>query len=167
MATPTNLPASFTTGAVLTAAQMNNLRGAFRILQIVTGSTTTSTASTSTTWVDTTLSATITPQATSSKILVVYSQAVYSNGTGTGAGIRLARNLPVANTVLRSEVDISYGTASGLLAQHCWIYLDSPNTTSAITYKTQQNRSIGANTIFTNVNTTQNEGFMLLCEVSA
>lgn len=167
MATPTNLPASFTTGAVLTAAQMNNLRGAFRIFQVVTGSTTTSTASTSTTWADTTLSATITPQATSSKILVFYSQAVYTTAQGTGAGIRLARNLPSANTVLRTEADISYGALSGLLVQQCWIYLDSPSTTSAITYKTQQNRGVGTGTVYTQVNGSLNEGFMLLCEVSA
>ena len=35
MATPTTLPASFTAGQVLTAAQMNDLRGAFRVLQVV------------------------------------------------------------------------------------------------------------------------------------
>jgi len=34
MATPTSLPASFTSGQVLTAAQMNNLRGGFRVLQV-------------------------------------------------------------------------------------------------------------------------------------
>ena len=35
MATPTTLPATFVAGNVLTAAQMNDLRGAFRVLQIV------------------------------------------------------------------------------------------------------------------------------------
>ncbi len=163
MATPTNLPASFTAGNVLTAAQVNNLRGAFRILQVVSGTTTTQTASTSTTWVDTTLSATITPQSTSSKILVVYSQNVYTQGTGTGAGIRLDRN----GTVLRTEADISFGTNSGILAQHCFIYFDSPATTSALTYKTQQNRGIGASTVYTQVNSTLNTGVMMLFEVSA
>jgi hypothetical protein len=33
MATPTNLPATFVAGNVLTAAQQNGLRGAFRVLQ--------------------------------------------------------------------------------------------------------------------------------------
>ena len=41
MATPTNLPASFVAGAILTAAQQNDLRGAFRVLQVVQGTTTT------------------------------------------------------------------------------------------------------------------------------
>ena len=40
MATPTTLPAAFVSGAILTADQMNNLRGAFRVLQVVTSTAT-------------------------------------------------------------------------------------------------------------------------------
>ena len=85
MATPTNLPASFTTGAVLTAAQMNDLRGAFRILQVVSGSTTTETSTSSTTHADTTLTATITPQSASSQILVYVSHPSYFKGNGNSS----------------------------------------------------------------------------------
>jgi hypothetical protein len=35
MAAVTPLPATFVSGDVLTAAQMNDLRGAFRVLQVV------------------------------------------------------------------------------------------------------------------------------------
>jgi hypothetical protein len=35
MATPTTLPASFVAGSILTAAELNDLRGAFRVLQVV------------------------------------------------------------------------------------------------------------------------------------
>jgi hypothetical protein len=41
MPTPTSLPAAFTVGQVLTAAQMNGLLGGFRILQVVASTTTT------------------------------------------------------------------------------------------------------------------------------
>ena len=163
MATRTNLPAAEVDGTPLPASWLNDLRGAFRILQVVQGFSTTQVASTSTTWVDTTLSATITPQSTSSRVLVVISQNVYTQGVGTGAGIRLDRN----GTVLRTEADISYGTNSGILAQHSFIYFDSPASTSALTYKTQQNRGIGASTVFTQVNTSLNTGVMMLFEVSA
>ena len=71
MATPTNLPAAFTVGQVATAAQMNDLRGAFRILQVIQGTTSTRTSSSTTTYADTTLSASITPTSSSSKILVI------------------------------------------------------------------------------------------------
>jgi hypothetical protein len=54
MATPTNLPATQTTGNVLTAAYMNDLRGAFRVLQVVQGTPVTAEVSNSTsTYVDT------------------------------------------------------------------------------------------------------------------
>lgn len=167
MATPTNLPSSFSVGATLTAAQMNNLRGAFRILQVVEASVATQATSTTTTYADTGLSATITPQATASKILVIYSQNCYTQGTGTSLGLRLVRNLPSANTVLRTDADLCYGTNSGLSAQQTFIYLDSPSTTSALTYKTQFARLLGASSVFVNTNNAENTGNILLCEVSA
>lgn len=163
MATPTNLPSSFTVGQVLTAAQMNNLRGAFRILQVVAAETTTQVASTSTTFVDTTLSATITPQSSSSKILVAFSQSIYTQGSATGCTMRLLRG----GTTLKTYADLSYGTNSGILVHHGFFELDSPATTSAITYKTQFNRGIGAATVYVQVNTTQNVSSMILLEVSA
>jgi hypothetical protein len=138
MATPTTLPASFVSGNVLTAAEMNNLRGAFRVLQVVEGSTTTETSSSSTTFADTTLSATITPSATSSKILVYVSHA-QNIKTGSSAlnGLKLK--------VVRGATDIyTIGTFLGYTGSTLelyfpahGIYLDSPNTTSATTYKTQ------------------------------
>jgi hypothetical protein len=167
MATPTNLPASTTVGQVLTADYVNNLRGAFRILQVVNAVTTTSVSTTSATYADTTLSASITPQSTSSKIIVAYSQNVYSNGSATGGDIQLVRNLPSANTVLQTNRDITYGNASGTLGQFTFFYVDSPNTTSAITYKTRFNRSNGVNTIFVQANTTTGESNIILMEVSA
>ncbi len=47
-----------------------------KILQVVTGTTTTDTAVTSTSYTDSTLSASITPSATSSKILILVSQTI-------------------------------------------------------------------------------------------
>ena len=74
MATPTTLPAAFTAGQVLTSTQMNNLRGAFRVLQVVQGTATAQVDNSTTTRADTGLTATITPQASSSKVLVLVSQ---------------------------------------------------------------------------------------------
>lgn len=80
MATPTTLPATFVAGNVLTAAQMNNLRGAFRVLQVVSTTLTTSfTSGAGGAYANVTgLSATITPSATSSKILIM---ATVNGGT--------------------------------------------------------------------------------------
>lgn len=161
MATPTNLPASFTVGQVLTSSQMNNIRGAFRILQVVEGSTNTVVATASSTLVDTGLSATITPQSASSKILVFVTQFVYGFNYPTGGSMWLFRN----STALQSHPDIAYGSNSAVLSTFSTIHLDSPNSTSSLTYKTQQNRSFGSGTFYTQINGSR--GTMILMEVSA
>lgn len=136
MATATNLPASFVSGAILTADQMNNLRGAFRVLQVVAGSTSTQVVSDTTTPVDTGLTATITPQSTSNKILVCISQ----NGL-----LKITGNTSMALSVFRGGTNIGTILGQGGQTQNTdtngfggvsSMILDSPATTSATTYKT-------------------------------
>lgn len=160
MATPTNLPASFTS-EVLTSAAMNNLRGAFRILQVVSGTTTTTTSTTSATYADTGLTATITPQSSSSTILVLLTQSVYVDVAGTDAGFQLVKG----STSLVINAGVAYGTASANLVTWSLNYLDSPATTSATTYKTQFRRIGGAGTVYSQIN--GNRGTIILMEVSA
>lgn len=139
MATPTNLPGSFSTGAVLTANQMNDLRGAFRILQVVQGSYATQATNATSTLADTGLSATITPTSTSSKILVSVAQAGCQKSAGNlNNALRLT--LLRGSTVLVHFVDGGANTLTAIvnnIGTQCVEYLDSPATTSAITYKTQ------------------------------
>jgi hypothetical protein len=166
MATPTNLPASFTTGAVLTAAQMNDLRGAFRILQVVTGETTTETSTSSTTHVDTTLTATITPQSSSSKILVYVSHPNCFKGNGNtlnSINFRLVRgstNIYTFNSFLGFT-----GSASEMYFSANAIHLDSPATTSATTYKTTFANEVAASQV--KVQQINIGSRILLMEVSA
>lgn len=133
------------------------------ILQVVHGSTGSQNSSTSTTYIDSNLTATITPQSSSSLILVTYSQNIYTNASATGVGLRLVRT----STVLRTDIDLSYGASSSILAQQSFIYLDSPATTSATTYKTQFCRSIGSGTAFVQANSANQQGNIVLYEVSA
>jgi hypothetical protein len=164
MATPTNLPASFTTGAVLTAAQMNDLRGAFRVLQVVTGFSTTFVTNTTATFADCGLSASITPQSTSNKILVYISHGAF-NGTATVQEVKLLRDATTVNTfghILLSDAAAIMGYAN-------LISFDSPSSTSAITYKTQFRRVAGTGTCAFNVvdgNGTQRSTIVLM-EISA
>ena len=146
MATPTNLPASQTTGNVLTAAYVNDLRGAFRILQVVQGVTNTPVSSTTTTYVDTGLTATITPQSATSKILVLVSQV---GGDKNVLNVNNAINLNLvrgATQIALIAHSAGYtGTALNLrIATLSTCYLDSPATTSATTYKTQFFSNSGA-----------------------
>jgi hypothetical protein len=147
MATPTSLPASFTS-STLASATMNNLRGAFRILQVVesVNDTTLRTAS-STSWQASALTLTITPQATTNKILCVYVINGYAAGATTGLGIRLVRG---ASTVVVTDLDNGYGSASGNAFNTMLYYIDSPSTTSATSYKIEINRNQGASLAYMN-----------------
>ena len=162
MATPTNLPAAFTVGQVATAAQINDLRGAFRVLQVVFTSFATVQTNTTATYVDTGLSATITPQSASNKILVITAQNGYTGLSGISCGIRLLRGA----TVIQTQTDAVYGVSSQVIGTVPQIVLDNPATTSAVTYKTQFARNTGASgSVFAQPN--NNPSTIILCEISA
>jgi hypothetical protein len=110
-----------------------------KIVQIVTGNTSTEATSATTTYVDTGLSATITPTSASNNILVVVSQqgGVKTSGNANNAiNIRLVRNSTNIQTFAKSA-GFTASTLSLYLATLSTQYLDSPGTTSATTYKTQ------------------------------
>jgi hypothetical protein len=138
MATPTNLPAAFTTAQVLTAAQQNALRGAFRILQVVTGTTNTQTSTGSGTYSDVGLSAAITPQASSSKIMV-FVQINYYNSSTNKTTFNIVRGSTQIN-----ETNPLGGDANNIDGGHFLTFLDSPSTTSSTTYKVQFKTNAGA-----------------------
>ena len=171
MATPTTLPASFTAGQVLTAAQMNNLRGAFRILQVVTATTDTPATNSTSTLADTGLTATITPQSTSSKILVIVNQnGVYKSPANSSNGVTIA--------LLRGATSISFpaagvgntNTAIGNVVSVSATYLDSPATIAATTYKTQFSNTLvnGASVgVQTSIGAGAPASYICLMEISA
>ena len=166
MATPTSLPASFTAGAVLTAAQMNDLRGAFRVLQVVSAFTSTPATSTITTYADTGLTASITPQSNTSKILVIATSATPAKTAGDSNNVLNLRLMRGA-TVLTSHLDmlrtnsavINYSSADTI------VWLDSPATTSSTTYKVQLANGVAASLVA--VQTANSESSIILMEISA
>jgi len=129
-----------------TSGTLDRLNRAGNVLQVMQGSTSTTTTIASTTFADTSLSASITPSSSSSKILVFVDQIfnLYRLNTDQYGGIRLLRG----STVLHSPpvdgigpydtgLGITGTTFVNFYARQSIIYLDSPNTTSATTYKTQ------------------------------
>ena len=119
--------------------------GGGKVLQVVSASYATSTSSSSASYIDTGLTATITPTLNTSKILVLLAQngAYKDVGATTGAiGLKL----------LRAGSDIAQITTNGLYtdtnmmlygSSYALSYLDSPATTSATIYKTQFQRTSG------------------------
>ena len=145
MATPTSLPATFVAGNVLTAAQMNDLRGAFRILQVVQTAHSTEFSTTSTSFVDVTgLSVTITPTSATSKVLVMVNASGEKSDTNFlimnvfRGGAASGTNLAGTNDGFGSLRADSY--PRGFLS---YAYLDSPATTSATTYNVAARVSAG------------------------
>jgi hypothetical protein len=164
MATPTTLPATFVAGNVLEASQLNNLRGAFRVLQVVQATHSTQVSTTSTSYVTTGLNATITPSATTSKILI-YANVPCQGATGQNMNITLFRGT-VAGTDLATGAQgfgIFATGANTPVAPLSMFYLDSPSTTSAQTYTAGMKTTGG--TIYAHVSATM--GTMILMEISA
>jgi hypothetical protein len=139
--------------------------GGGKVLQVVSSSYNTSTSTTSTSYVDTGLTATITPSATTSKILVLVAQ----NGVVKEAGNAAAQ---VNLQLLRGATQIGFISAMGYensskplyLSTASFAYLDSPNTTSATTYKTQFRNDV-ATTITVQVSSSTSQ--ITLIEIGA
>ena len=165
MATPTTLPATFVAGNVLTAAQMNDLRGAFRILQVVsTAKTDTFTTTSGTFTAVTGLSATITPSSASSKILIVAMVNFSTSGSSNdSASVRLsggnstnfvgdANGANRVRAALYSNNRTDWGVTHSILPGNI-VYLDSPATTSATTYQVEARRNTAGTFVLNKVGT--------------
>jgi hypothetical protein len=121
--------------------------GAGAVLQVVNATYSTETSSSTATYADTGLSASITPSSSSSKILVIVSvNGVYKNGSNASIGLNVMRDATqitqIAINGLSYTGDTSASQTSGSIN-----YLDSPAATSATTYKVQfkNGASSGAN----------------------
>jgi hypothetical protein len=107
------------------------------VLQVVNAVYSTEALSTSTTYADTGLTASITPTSASSKILVFVNQAGVGKRNGdTRAKLRLLRD---GTQVIQFENNAGYTANSDInrIGASSTSYLDSPATTSSVTYKTQ------------------------------
>ena len=133
-----------------------------KVLQVVTGTTTTQVDTASTTLVDTGLSAAITPSATSSKVLCLISQSVSHQGRSEGRLVLLRTTTNIYDT-------IQIGDADDQRTLHFGVFLDSPSTTSATTYKTQMSRYDQSGTINIQKNSSGSAGksTIVLVEIGA
>jgi len=130
----TTLTLPTTSGTVLTSGTNTNFP-AGSVLQVVQATYSTSFNTGSTSYVDTGLSASITPTSASSKILVLVNQGGFLRRTSTAEQCGYA-NLMRGATQLTEFAACK--TVSGYVPFFNGInYLDSPNTTSSTTYKTQ------------------------------
>ena len=147
------------------------------VVQVVQASTDTQVSLTATTYTDLGLSATITPRFSTSKILMMVSlQAFGSHTADFYVGIRYVRDsttifTPVANST--GSYEFGTNTDSGTRSWYSRInppqILDSPNTTSAVTYKPQARMYSGGTMNFHYNTSTVDKGssYITLMEISA
>ncbi len=132
---------------IITATSYSGL-SAGKILQVVEATTTTEVSSTSTSMADTGLSASITPSASGSKVLVFVNQSFRQyRDRGSTNNMGFGANLLRGSTVIveskrndgNSNNDFYFSNTSvnNIVIRHTLQCLDSPSTTSSTTYKTQ------------------------------
>jgi hypothetical protein len=113
------------------------------VLQVVTGSTEIPVTSTTATFIDTGLTATITPKLINSRILVFVSQnGVYKAPNNVDNGVRL-RLMRGANTEATTLVGYT-GTAEQGYNSVSFIWSHTPNSLSPVTFSTQFRNEITA-----------------------
>jgi hypothetical protein len=132
-----------------------------KVLQVVAATTATEVQNNTGTYADTGLTATITPSATSSKILVLVTQNGVTKSADTGVGLKLLRgatDIAQIGDILLLTNSTLFQAGNGNIA-----YLDSPATTSATTYKTQFNSVNGIS--YARVQNNGNRSSIVLLEI--
>ena len=149
-----------TNGHILTADSTQSLglkwaapAGGGKVLQVISATTSTSQSTVSTSFTDTNLTASITPSSATSKVLVLTNQAMQFSRSASKveAGYRLMRDStriagsPDANSPDDLALEVTGGSFVYLTNFYAFSLLDSPATTSSVTYKTQSALNTTAN----------------------
>jgi hypothetical protein len=135
------------------------------VLQVVTGSLNTNISTSLSTYVDSGLTATITPKFNTSKILILVNGLGYK--TAGNSASALSQNL-VRNGSQITEwniLSLYTGTALNLTGNYALNYIDSPASTSALTYKVQFKNDVLASAVYMSLNNTPS--VITLLEIAA
>ena len=118
--------------------------GAGKILQVVTGSTSSAVSTSAGSLIDSGLTANITPSSTSSKILVLIDSPfhVFRSGSTTSFNIRILRDSTSVFAGGSNESDYQQGIGGSISSNRICgmiskMIVDSPSSTSSLTYKLQ------------------------------
>lgn len=104
------------------------------VLQVVQLSTTLSSSTTSSSWVNTGVSASITPKFATSKILVSVSGQLYETTASQQGFMTIYRNSTELSGRPNGMSPSVYSQANAIVIGASMNYLDSPSTTSSTTY---------------------------------
>ena len=123
--------------------------GGGKVLQVIQGSISTATSTASSTYADTGVTATITPSASTSKVLVLVSLSGIGRTAGSATRVLNFKMQKNSSDLVQMNYYMTFNnTTNEVLGQSMATnYLDSPASTSALTYKVQwavdDNTSLG------------------------
>jgi len=134
------------------------------VLQVVNAAYSTQTSSSSSTYADTGITASITPKFSTSKILVLVSINGQEKSSDTYAQFKLLRGASLISLI---EYEAGYNSlvTVNAIGSTSIEYLDSPATTSATTYKVQF--ASGANTAQVRICVSSSTSTITLMEIAA
>jgi len=119
------------------------------ILQVVSATYSTEISNSTGTYSDAGLSVSITPSSSSSKILILCSQGMFKSTGSAGIYMQVLRNS--TSILINGRLGITDSAGVGGFVLWSCNYLDSPATTSAITYKTQFRNYNTTGTVYVNI----------------
>ena len=136
------------TESIVDLSSISNLKmPAGHVLQVVQGTLTTHVASNSQSYHDTGLTVSITPTATTSKVLITVQMYIAGADTTFFQLVRDSTAIAVGTDGQDADhrgFTMSRETATNLGNTHGVVFLDSPSTTSATTYKVQARNDAAA-----------------------
>ena len=163
---------SLESGHKLTGAAGSIVSAPGMTLQTLEGFSYVRVTSTSATFIDTGVSVAITPKFSTSKVLNICKNHFETNSSATAyAGLRLLRDTTniaeidnlIAYNYNTEEAHVTGGPGVGIV-------LDSPSTTSAITYKTQFNNPNASGTTYCNADNSssyeRSRGSIIVMEIA-
>jgi len=134
------------------------------VIQVVSETFNTQISTTSSSFVDTGLSATITPNSINNKIMVVVTLALLSErDTFHAAGLRLTRN---NLAIFESTRALGQSEATALRSLTPISYLDVPSSNGAITYKVQGRPEFTGSNALVQFGPDNNESTITLMEIA-
>ncbi len=133
------------------------------VLQVVSAETSTKVDSSSTTFADTGLTANITPSSTSNKILVIANHTNTRSNGATQVGLKLFRD---STEIRQSRFLADTSSSARNHISVTIVALDTPSSTSQITYKTQFNNEQGTSTASVNQGDASGPSTITLMEIA-
>ncbi len=135
------------TGLVAGALEANAI-GTGAVRQVVQGTSGTRVQVSSSSYTDVNPSVSITPSSSSSKILVVaaYSIGGYSSTNINGGSVQILRgstSIAEFSNAYSNQAALGFASELRSAGVYSFIFLDSPSTTSSVTYKLQMKKDQG------------------------